>query len=53
MKGGGMNRMILGVILLLGAATFYGCSTMKGVGDDLKVVGGWITKSSTNVEKSL
>ena len=33
--------------------TVYGCGTMKGVGDDLKAAGGWITKGSTNVEKGI
>jgi len=48
-----MNIKVLGFIMLVWAATLYGCSTMKGIGEDLSTVGGWVTKSSTEVEKGM
>lgn len=28
-----------------------GCGTIKGVGEDIKAVGGWLTKSSDEVKE--
>jgi predicted small secreted protein len=48
-----MNRIVLGIIMLICVVSFYGCGTMKGVGSDLKAVGGWITSGSEHVEKNI
>ncbi len=48
-----MNRIILGIVALTMVASFYGCSTISGLGDDLQTVGGWITKGSEHVEESV
>lgn len=48
-----MRRTILGVMTLLAVVSLYGCNTMKGLGKDLSVVGGWITNGSEHVEESI
>ena len=48
-----MNRKILSLIGVLLLASFYGCNTMQGLGEDLTAVGGWITRGSEHVEESI
>ena len=48
-----MNKLILGMITLMVIGSFYGCNTMKGIGNDLSAVGGWITKGSEHVEEGV
>jgi predicted small secreted protein len=48
-----MKRMIFGIVALMLLASFYGCNTMKGLGNDLSAVGGWITRGSEHVEESV
>lgn len=52
-KGGKMNKMILTVVMLAALVSLCGCNTMKGVGDDLQAVGGWVTGSAEHVEKNI
>ena len=48
-----MNKMILTVVMLAALVSLCGCNTMKGVGDDLQAVGGWVTGSAEHVEKNI
>ena len=48
-----MNKIVLSVIALAAIVSFYGCSTIKGLGDDIKTVGGWISNGSQHVEESI
>ena len=44
------NAVLAGFCLLL-MVICVGCSTVKGVGEDLSTVGGWVTKGSDNVRE--
>ena len=46
-----MNKMLLAGICLTLMFVSIGCSTIKGVGQDLSTVGGWVTKGSDNVRE--
>lgn len=46
-----MKRTYLMAICLLLMVTSIGCSTIRGVGEDLTAVGGWVTKGSDNVKE--
>lgn len=48
-----MKRMVLSVVALTMIVSLYGCNTMKGVGNDLSAVGGWITRGSEHVEENV
>ena len=48
-----MKKTVLGIMTLAFAASLFGCNTIRGVGDDLQAVGGWVTKGSTHVEESI
>ena len=48
-KGGKMNRTLLAGICVFLIVASVGCSTIKGVGEDLGTVGGWVTRGSDNV----
>ena len=48
-----MNKIILSVITLVVVVSFYGCSTIKGLGDDVMTVGGWISSGSEHMEESI
>lgn len=48
-----MKRAVLSIALLALMASIYGCSTVRGLGNDVATVGGWITKGSDHVEESV
>ncbi|HLF18759.1 MAG TPA: entericidin EcnA/B family protein [Candidatus Omnitrophota bacterium] len=48
-----MRKVILGVLTLALMGSLYGCNTIKGIGDDVKTVGGWISSGSEHVEESI
>lgn len=48
-----MNKTILTIVALAAIVSFYGCNTMKGIGNDLTAVGGWITSGSEHIEESV
>ena len=41
-----MSKLGLVVLCTLFVLSAVGCGTMKGIGEDLKTVGGWFTKGS-------
>jgi len=48
-----MKRIILGFLTLALTAPVAGCNTIKGIGEDVKTVGGWISSGSEHVEESI
>jgi len=44
------KTLLLGVCLLLVAA-ITGCGTVKGLGEDVSTVGGWLTKGSDRAQE--
>lgn len=46
-----MNRALLAGICVLLMVGSIGCGTIRGVGEDLGAVGGWVTKGSDNVRE--
>ena len=48
-----MKRTILGIITLVAVVCLYGCSTIRGIGNDVSTIGGWITNGSEHVEESI
>lgn len=46
-----MNKALLAGICLVLMVASIGCSTIKGVGEDLSTVGGWVTRGSDNVKE--
>lgn len=42
--------IVLGVSIILMAA-ITGCGTVKGIGEDLSAVGGWLTKGSDKAKE--
>lgn len=46
-----MKKIILAGICLVLVATGISCGTIKGMGEDISAVGGWVTKSSDNVKE--
>jgi predicted small secreted protein len=53
MTGGIMKKKMLSLMGLLLMASFYGCNTVQGLGEDLTAVGGWISRGSEHVEESI
>lgn len=47
-----MKRGLLAALCLMLMVVSVGCSTIRGVGEDLGTVGGWVTKGSDNVRES-
>ena len=45
-KGGNMKKIILSIIALTFIVSLAGCNTIKGFGEDVKTIGGWITAGS-------
>jgi len=45
-----MKKMLLAATCLVLAITSIGCSTIKGVGEDISSIGGWVSKGSDNVK---
>lgn len=50
-KGGEMKRALLAGICVFLMIASVGCSTIRGMGEDLGTVGGWVTKGSDNVRE--
>jgi len=48
-----MKRIILGVVMLMCILSLSGCGTIKGVGEDVRTLGGWISSGSDHVEESI
>jgi len=48
-KGGIMNKVLLMVVCLSLAVVSVGCSTVKGVGEDISTIGGWLKKGSDDL----
>ncbi|MCK5014941.1 MAG: hypothetical protein KAS66_14105 [Candidatus Omnitrophica bacterium] len=48
-----MKKVILNVLVFAFVVSLAGCSTIKGIGDDIQAVGGWISNGSEHVEESI
>jgi len=48
-----MRKIILSIFILVFAGSLVGCSTIKGVGDDVKTVGNWISNGAQHVEQNM
>jgi len=48
-----MKKITLGFVAVALTGSLYGCNTMKGLGEDIKAVGGWISSGSEHVEDSI
>jgi len=46
-----MKRTLLAGICLVLMIGSIGCGTIKGVGEDLGAIGGWVTKGSDSVRE--
>ena len=46
-----MKQFILAGICLVLLVTGISCGTIKGMGEDIGAVGGWVTKGSDNVKE--
>ena len=46
-----MNKFLLTSLCLAFILTGISCGTVKGIGEDLSAVGGWVTKSSDSVKE--
>ena len=47
-----MKKALLGGICLMLAIISIGCNTIKGLGEDVSTVGGWVVKGSDNVQEA-
>ena len=48
-----MKKGILSVLVFAFVVSLAGCNTIRGIGDDVTAVGGWITRGSEHVEESV
>ena len=46
-----MKKMLLMALLVMFSSTLVGCGTLKGVGEDLKTIGGWFVRGSERVQE--
>jgi predicted small secreted protein len=46
-----MKKMILTGMCLVLVVACIGCSTVKGFGEDVSTVGGWVVKGVDNVQE--
>lgn len=46
-----MKKAVLGGICLILTVACIGCNTIKGLGEDVTTVGGWVVKGSDNVQQ--
>ena len=46
-----MRKILLAALCLSLMAVSINCGTIKGIGEDLGTVGGWVTKGSDNVRE--
>ena len=45
-----MNKLLLTAVCLMFTVTLVGCGTIKGIGEEIGTVGGWLVKGSDNVQ---
>ena len=45
-----MKKMLLAAVCLVFVVTSIGCSTIKGIGEDISAIGGWVSTGSDNVK---
>lgn len=50
-KEGIVKKVVIFIIGGLLMSALAGCGTIAGVGEDLKTMGGWITRGSDSVQK--
>jgi len=48
-----MKKFLFMSLCLVVFAAFSGCSTIKGIGEDVSAIGGWIEKGSDNVKENI
>ena len=46
-----MKKMVLTGMCLVLAVACIGCNTIKGFGEDVSTVGGWVVKGVDNVQE--
>ena len=46
-----MKKVLLLGVCLMFVVTCFGCSTIKGIGEDIGAVGGWVTSGSDKVRE--
>ena len=47
-----MKRMLLAGICLVLAVASIGCNTIRGLGEDVSTIGGWVVKGADNVQEA-
>ena len=47
-----MKKMVLAGICLVLVVSCMGCNTIRGFGEDLGTVGGWVVKGVDNVQEA-
>ena len=47
-----MKKMVLAMTCLVLTVACIGCNTIRGLGEDVSSVGGWVVKGADNVEHS-
>ncbi len=48
-----MRKVLLGGICLMLAVACIGCNTIRGMGEDVGTVGGWVVKGADNVQENV
>lgn len=48
-----MNKMILSMAAVICSLTLYGCGTIRGIGEDIKSIGGVISSGSDHIKESI
>lgn len=51
MKGVKMKKILLTGICLFLTVACIGCNTIRGLGEDVSTVGGWVVKGVDNVQE--
>ena len=46
-----MNKAFLAAVCLVLMTMSIGCNTIRGFGEDVKTVGGWVTRGVDNVQE--
>ena len=46
-----MKKMVLAGVCLVLAVACIGCNTIRGLGEDVSAVGGWVVKGADNVQE--
>ena len=47
-----MKKMVLAGICLVLAVVCIGCNTIRGLGEDVSTVGGWVVQGVDNVQEN-